>query len=713
MQASRRRVLRNSAVLAGGVVLMVAGAIGASTALASPTSAIATAAPTAPFTAFTADGHGWGIVGSRDLTNVVAYATGERMQFEGQPANLRADLWPPTGSVWEAGTTYETLHSADATHARFQFGASTSCSGTPTGSLTVHEVVRTEGEITAFAASYAYICDPTRIGYGELRFNSSIGYKIAHIEQDRLEFGDIFIGNTSAPMTVTYTGRGSEPTTFGAATITGAEAGSFTITDDGCDGVVLGYGETCSVSVVAHPTTLGQKPAQLNLPEDEAGGFKRILLYTTGVPQPQNLGKYYGLEPYRLLDTRVGRGAPQAKLGPGGQLDLQVLWLGGVPDQGVSAVVLNVTVTNPTQAGYLTVWPTGVARPTASSLNFTAGWTGANMVTVGVGDGGKVSIFNASGSVDVIADVVGYYNSTDYMLMAKGPASYYDPIVPARLFDSRSDLGIRVPGGYAVDVPFTFGPAVDPTVKAIAVNVTAVDPVAAGYFTTWAGLGQLPVASTLNYARGAVVPNMAIVPVCTSCVTGGYPSIGVFTNVSSHMLVDILGVFHNGATGEGLRFEPVTPQRIADSRSGQGLPAALGQGVTGTVTVPGSLADESTYGVATNVTAVSPTRHGYVSVWPADLPGVGQPLVSNLNTAPGQTLPNSVYTLIGPESGFHVYNHAGSTDIVIDVVGRFYLGSDRGLPAVAARGAGFTVGAPATWTGPGAGMKAEVFRPAA
>jgi hypothetical protein len=58
------------------------------------------------------------------------------------------------------------------------------------------------------------------------------------------------------------------------------------------------------------------------------------------------------------------------------------------------------------------------------------------------------------------------------------------------------------------------------------------------------------------------------------------------------------------------------------------------------------------------------------------------PLVSNLNTAPGKTLPNSVYTGMGPVLdddfnllgwGFDVYNNAGTTHLLADVVGRFYV----------------------------------------
>ncbi|MFE6835319.1 hypothetical protein ACFVFI_10860, partial [Streptomyces sp. NPDC057705] len=114
--------------------------------------------------------------------------------------------------------------------------------------------------------------------------------------------------------------------------------------------------------------------------------------------------------PVRLLDTRDGTGARAGAVGGGALVSLQVAGVAGVPAQGVTAVVLNVTVTNPTEAGHLIVHPHGVARPNVSNLNYTAGQTVANLVVVPVVDG-RVTFFNNSGSVDVIADLNGYFTS--------------------------------------------------------------------------------------------------------------------------------------------------------------------------------------------------------------------------------------------------------------------------------------------------------------
>jgi hypothetical protein len=64
-------------------------------------------------------------------------------------------------------------------------------------------------------------------------------------------------------------------------------------------------------------------------------------------PPPVQAGGFTAVTPARILDTRSGLGAPAAKVGPASVLELQVNGRGGVPATGVSAVALNVTVTEP------------------------------------------------------------------------------------------------------------------------------------------------------------------------------------------------------------------------------------------------------------------------------------------------------------------------------------------------------------------------------
>ncbi|MFF2746348.1 hypothetical protein ACFVVA_12460, partial [Kitasatospora sp. NPDC058048] len=120
---------------------------------------------------------------------------------------------------------------------------------------------------------------------------------------------------------------------------------------------------------------------------------------------------YSPATPVRLLDTRSGLGARAGALsGHGGMVSLPVTGLEGVPATGVTAVVLNVAVTEPTADSNLSVYPHGTARPGVSNLNFAAGQTRANLVVVPVVDG-RVTFSNNWGDVHVVADLNGYFTA--------------------------------------------------------------------------------------------------------------------------------------------------------------------------------------------------------------------------------------------------------------------------------------------------------------
>lgn len=87
-------------------------------------------------------------------------------------------------------------------------------------------------------------------------------------------------------------------------------------------------------------------------------------------------GAFTPLTPSRIMDTRETGGPASA----GREVKVRVVGVGGVPASGVSAVALNVTVDQATAPGFLTTWPSGEPRPTASTHNFVAGGTVANLV---------------------------------------------------------------------------------------------------------------------------------------------------------------------------------------------------------------------------------------------------------------------------------------------------------------------------------------------
>ncbi len=115
------------------------------------------------------------------------------------------------------------------------------------------------------------------------------------------------------------------------------------------------------------------------------------------------------LTPVRILDTRTGIGGITGPLTAGQSVSLTVGGNNGVPAQA-SAVVMNATVTDTTAASFLTIWPEGATRPLASNLNWGPGVTIPNLVTVKLGTGAGISIFNDLGTVQVILDLAGFYS---------------------------------------------------------------------------------------------------------------------------------------------------------------------------------------------------------------------------------------------------------------------------------------------------------------
>jgi hypothetical protein len=398
-------------------------------------------------------------------------------------------------------------------------------------------------------------------------------------------------------------------------------------------------------------------------------------------------------------------------LGAGTVFNLPVLGRGGVPASGVGSVALNVTVTRPTATSFVTVWPTGQARPNASNLNFVAGQTVPNMVIVPVGTGGRISIFNESGTTDVLVDVLGWFPT----------GSSFTGLTPARLVDTRVPSGGTVDGqssgsgqisGGRVFVVSVSGRGGVPVsgVGSVALNVTVARPTATSFLTVWPS-GQLrPNASNLNFVAGQTVPNMVIVPV------GADGSIAIFNETgSTDVLVDVLGWFPTGPSFTGL-----TPKRLVDTRvpSGGTVDGAFsggGQLAGGTAfNVPvsgrGGVPATGAGSVALNVTVARPTQASFLTVWQS---GRARPNASNLNYTPDQTVPNMVVVPIGADGRISIVNESGSTDVLVDVLGWFPVsGSFRGLTPARLLDSRTTPPEPFTYTGRGSAV-VQIAKPTA
>ena len=254
------------------------------------------------------------------------------------------------------------------------------------------------------------------------------------------------------------------------------------------------------------------------------------------VPNTPPSGTYVTDGPTRILDTRSGVGAPKATVGAGKSISLQITGANGVPASGVTAVVLNVTATNATNTSNVTAYPDGTTRPGVSNLNFTKNETIPNLVVVPVGTDGKVDLYNAFGSVNLIADLSGYYSSS-------GTGSVFHTAGPVRVMDTRYGTGVRLGAvGPHATVTLQVGAANGVPLKATAVvlNVTATGPTSSGVVTVYPNGETLPTVSNLNFTKGETIPNLVIVPIVNGKIN--------FTNGggSVQLIADLAGYYAAG-----------------------------------------------------------------------------------------------------------------------------------------------------------------------
>lgn len=367
-------------------------------------------------------------------------------------------------------------------------------------------------------------------------------------------------------------------------------------------------------------------------------------------------GGYTSVAPYRVLDTRYGTGAPKAQVGPGKSVTLQVAGAGGVPASGASAAVLNLTVTRGTRSGYVTAYPAGIAKPTASNVSFAGGQTIATHTTVKLGNGGKVTLFNGStGPVDLIADVSGWYLGGSVT-----EPGMFTPVVPARV---ANQLSIGLLGTIAVTVA---GKAGVPSsgAGAGAFNVTVSSPLLPGYLTAFPFGTARPNASILNFLTGQTVANAATTRLGSGKLALYNGSLGL-----AKVTTDVNGWFTEGTPTSTGGFSSLNPARILDTRNAIGAARAQvppGGTVTLTVAGNGGVPPSGASAAVLNVTVTNARAAGYVTAFPT---GSAKPNASSINFRAWQTIPNLVTVKLGGGKVTFYNGATGAVDIVADVAG--------------------------------------------
>ena len=367
--------------------------------------------------------------------------------------------------------------------------------------------------------------------------------------------------------------------------------------------------------------------------------------------------QFTSVAPTRLLDTRSG-----TKPASGQTVDLQVTGMAGIPATA-TAVVINATMTESTADGFATVFPTGEARPLASNQNVVTGQTRANLVTVKIGAGGKVSMFTQSGG-HMVADVLGYYAP------ATGTSGRFTGITPARLVDTRTTT--KVAPDSTLTVPVLGRGGVPATgVSSVVVDLTATQTDAEGFFTAHASGAPRPMTSNLNAeGAGSTVGNLAVVPV------GADGSIAVYTQRGAHLVVDVVGWYGDATAKGGFRglFVPVSPNRVLDTRTGVGAPAAalpVAGSLEVTLAGAGGIPAFGATSAVVNLTAVDPVRDGYVTLYPSGAPAATSATASSLDVdVAGRITPNLTVATLGTSGKVTIFSQTGG-HLVLDVAGWF------------------------------------------
>ena len=391
--------------------------------------------------------------------------------------------------------------------------------------------------------------------------------------------------------------------------------------------------------------------------------------WKTWVSRLQPLGTtYVPIAPARVLDSRIGNGL-SGKFTANTARTWQVAGRAGIPANAV-AVTGNLTVTQQESAGFFAVTPTATNTPPSSSLNFPLGENRANNLTVPLSATGTLSAVYKAGTgrkSHLVFDVTGYYLAAD-------SGATFKPLTPTRVLDTRISTGLA--GTFLSDTPRTLviggTHGIPLTATAITGNLTVTQQSAAGFLAVTKTPIAVPPTSTLNFpikdnrANGVFAPLTA-----AGALSIVYKSAA---GARTHVILDVTGYFEPGTAG--LRFVPLNPSRVMDTRSTAVLSTLHGVfhansarllPVDGHWGVP-----IGAHAISANLTVTQQTAGGFIAVSPTPPPPV--PATSTLNFPLADNRANGLVTpLNGSGDTYLVYvgGTGRTTHLVLDLSGYF------------------------------------------
>ncbi|MFL6098998.1 MAG: hypothetical protein ACJ71T_03485 [Actinomycetales bacterium] len=226
-----------------------------------------------------------------------------------------------------------------------------------------------------------------------------------------------------------------------------------------------------------------------------------------------------------------------------------------------------------------------------------------------------------------------------------------------------TSVAVRSPYVYVFGTHRSFGGPSCPTRGPIIARLSA-----AGVVDPAFGSGGA-IQMSEEVVRGSMVPaevfDGAVQP-------DGHPVLALALTATDNIRMGAIRLHADSVAPSGA-FVPLVPRRLLDTRSGTGGPlpggGLLSLPIAGHAGVPSTGAGA----VVLNVTAVAPTRRGYVTVYPG---GQNRPPTSNLNYAAGATTPVAVTVALNGSGAVNLYNgSSGSVHLLVDVVGYYRSGA--------------------------------------
>jgi hypothetical protein len=358
-----------------------------------------------------------------------------------------------------------------------------------------------------------------------------------------------------------------------------------------------------------------------------------------------------------LLAATVGAGSAHA--GPsGGALPPQLIQILGVAGRyGVPAdaamVAVNVTVSNPAEPGFVTVFACDEDEPPTSNVNYLADQVVPNLVMSRVSSDGTICVAT-SAVTDAIVDIVGY---------VPGGSAVVPLAAPVRRLDTREPGGppSPVPAGTTTEIQITGLDGIPADATLVMFNATAIGGVDPGFVTAYP-CGDLPGTSSVNHLANQIVANFV-----TSRISAA-GTICLFNLAAADIIVDVVAYATGGIT------PLATPQRIVDTRLGGSGPQPQAGTLTLDIASRADVPDDASAAVY-NLTSVEASGPGFATSYPCD---VALPGVSNLNYAAGQAVANGAITKLSSGGDLCIFNLA-PTHLIVDLIG-YTRGADDYVP---------------------------------